>query len=162
VNSTLDAFVERTNTTLEDAFGGTVLHEPVKEVIKCLIGLKIASLQRGLTWVHEVAHVSFPTVSDQMFTLGVIVQVNNSDSAAELLANTNNKATNAVTEALSHVVDKWKYNIQMEALISGSVVFCWLLTLIGGAIYISIALFTETRRTKIVHKTNGDKEIRNR
>jgi hypothetical protein len=40
------------STTLNDTFGGTVLYDPIKEVLNCLIGLKIASFQSVLTWVQ--------------------------------------------------------------------------------------------------------------
>ncbi|KAH8706994.1 hypothetical protein GQ44DRAFT_732030 [Phaeosphaeriaceae sp. PMI808] len=137
VNSTLDAFVERTSTEINNVLGGTVLHDPIKEVINCLIGLKIASFQSGLTWVHDHAHVSFPIVNNQTFGLGTLAQLSGSHSAANLLANTNNQATDLVTATLTRVANKHMSSIRMEALVSGLLVSCWLLTTAGGGLYIT-------------------------
>lgn len=41
INDTLNTFVDETKQTLNDVFGGTILHDPVLDVIKCLIFLKI-------------------------------------------------------------------------------------------------------------------------
>jgi hypothetical protein len=148
INSTLDAFVEKSSTKIDDAFGGTVLQDPIKEVLNCLIGLKIASFQKGLTWVHNHAHVSFPLANNETFAQGALSQLSSSHSAAELLANTNEKGTNEVTGALSRVADRLLYSIRVEALISGLVVCCWLLTVTGGVMYIGIAFATGKSKPK--------------
>jgi hypothetical protein len=145
VNDTLNAFVEKTSTTLDNAFGGTVLHDPVKEVIHCLIGLKIASFQKGLTWVHEHAHVSFPALGNDVFALGPLSELSNAHSAAELLANTNEKGTDEVTGALKRVADRLLYSLRYEAVISGVVICCWLLIVTGGAIYVGIYIATNSK-----------------
>ncbi|KAL9118500.1 MAG: hypothetical protein Q9187_004955, partial [Circinaria calcarea] len=41
LNATLDTFVDGMSKVINDTFGGTVLHDPVTEVLNCLIGLKI-------------------------------------------------------------------------------------------------------------------------
>jgi hypothetical protein len=148
INSTLDAFVQKTSTTLDTAFGGTILHEPMEEVINCLIGLKIASFQKGLTWVNEHARISFPPLRNDTFTRGALAQLGDSHSAAELLATAKDKASDGVTEALNRVVNRLVHAIHSELLISGIVVGCWLLIIAGGAIYISVALATEHRNNK--------------
>jgi hypothetical protein len=148
INSTLDAFVEKSSTKLDDAFGGTVLKDPMKEVLNCLIGLKIASFQKGLTWVHDHAHVSFSLVNNETFAQGALRQLNSSHSAAELLANTNGKGTDEVTGALSRVADRMLHSIRIEALISGVVICCWLLTVTGGVMYISTSFASEKPKPK--------------
>ncbi|KAH9865928.1 hypothetical protein J1614_008903 [Plenodomus biglobosus] len=142
VNSSLDVFVENTAETLEDAFGGTILHDPIKEVLNCLIGLKIASFQKGLTWIHDHAHVSLPSVGSNTFTLGAIKQLDNSRSAADLLANANNAGEDAVTKALSRVIDKLLSGILTETIIYSTLVCSWLLCVGFGVIYIIVTLAT--------------------
>ncbi|KAF2256835.1 hypothetical protein BU26DRAFT_30309 [Trematosphaeria pertusa] len=135
VNDTLNTFVDKMSTTLNDTFGGTVLYDPIKEVLNCLIGLKIASFQKGLTWVQDHAHVNFPGVKNDTFSLGALAQLSDSDSAAELLANPNGKAKDEVTEAIDHVIDKLISGIRTEALISTTLIVIWLLIALGGLIY---------------------------
>ena len=141
VNQTLNVFVDEMSKTLNATFGGTVLHDPIKEVLNCLIGLKIASFQSGLTWVQEHAHVSFPGVANNTFSLGAAAQASDSDSAADLLAEPNDKSKDAISEAVDRVVEKLMSGIRIEALISTTLVLVWLLIALGGFIYASTRLF---------------------
>ncbi|KAH7392488.1 hypothetical protein BKA66DRAFT_567827 [Pyrenochaeta sp. MPI-SDFR-AT-0127] len=141
VNNTLNGFVSEMSKTLNDTFGGTVLYDPIKEVLNCLIGLKIASFQKGLTWVQEHAHVSFPGVANDTFSLGALAEKSDSDSAAALLANPNGKAKDEITEAVEHVIEKLMSGIQTEALISTALILIWLFIAIGGLVYASTHLF---------------------
>jgi hypothetical protein len=135
VNGTLNTFVEKMSETLDKTFGGTPLETPIKEVLNCLIGLKIASFQKGLTWVQEHAHVNFPSVKNDTFSLGALAKISDSDSAAELLADPSGKARDEVTEAVNHVIEKIISGIQTEALISTALILIWLITALAGAIY---------------------------
>ena len=147
VNDTLNTFVSEMSNTLNSTFGGTVLYDPIKEVLNCLIGLKIASFQNGLTWVQEHAHVNFPGVSNDTFSLGALAQVSDSDSAAELLSDPNGKAKDEITEAVDHVIEKLLSGIQTEALISTALVLIWLFIAIGGLVYASTHLFRRDPET---------------
>jgi len=141
VNNTLNGFVDEMSKTLNTTFGGTPLHDPIKEVLNCLIGLKIAGIQKGLTWVQENAHISFPGVSNDTFSLGALAAKSDSDSAAELLADPNGKAADEITEAVNYVIAKMMSGIQTEALISTALILIWLFIAIGGYIYASTQLF---------------------
>ncbi|KAF2036209.1 hypothetical protein EK21DRAFT_96172 [Setomelanomma holmii] len=141
VNNTLNAFVDQMSKTLNDTFGGTPLHDPIQDVLNCLIGLKITGIQKGLTWVQDNAHVSFPGVANNTFSLGALAEKSGSDSAAELLADPNGKAKDEITEAVYHVIDTLMKGIQTEALISTALILIWLFTAIGGYVYAATQLF---------------------
>ncbi|KAF1917125.1 hypothetical protein BDU57DRAFT_256466 [Ampelomyces quisqualis] len=141
VNNTLNGFVDEMSKTLNTTFGGTPLHDPIKEVLNCLIGLKIAGIQKGLTWVQDNAHISFPGVSNDTLSLGALAAKSDSDSAAELLADPNGKAADEITEAVNYVIEKMMNGIQTEALISTALILIWLFIAIGGSIYASTQLF---------------------
>jgi hypothetical protein len=141
VNDTLNGFVNEMSKTLNDTFGGTILYDPIKEVLNCLIGLKIASFQQGLTWVKDNARISFPGVRNDTLTLQTLAQKSGSSSAAELLANPNGKAKDEITEAVNHIIEKLMNGIETEALISTTLILIWLSIAIGGIIYASTQLF---------------------
>ncbi|KAJ4399705.1 plasma membrane fusion protein prm1 [Didymella pomorum] len=147
VNETLNTFVDQMSTTLNSTFGGTVLYDPIKDVLNCLIGLKIASFQNGLTWVQEHAHVNFPGVSNDTLSLGAAAEASDSSSAAALLANPNDKAADEITEAVNRVIEKLMSGIQTEALISTALVCIWLFIAIGGLVYASTHLFRRDPET---------------
>jgi hypothetical protein len=141
VNNTLNGFVDEMSKTLNTTFGGTPLYDPIKEVLNCLIGLKIAGIQKGLTWVQDNAHISFPGVANDTFSLGALAAKSDSDSAAELLADPNGKASDEITEAVNYVIEKLMSGIQTEALISTALILIWLFIAIGGYVYASTQLF---------------------
>lgn len=135
INGTLNGFVDKMSGVLNDTFGGTILYDPIKEVLNCLIGLKIAGVQKGLTWVQDHAHVNFPGVRNDTMSLGALAKVSDSSSAAELLANPNGKARDEVTEAVNYVVEKLLSGIRTEALISTALLLIWLVIALGGLVY---------------------------
>jgi len=135
VNDTLNSFVSEMSDTLNSTFGGTVLYDPIKEVLNCLIGLKIASFQAGLTWVQDHAHVAFPGVVNETFSLGALAKVSNSSTAAQLLADPNGKAQDEVTEAVDHVVNSLLNGIRTEAFISLTLILIWVIIALAGLIY---------------------------
>jgi hypothetical protein len=141
VNNTLNGFVDEMSKTLNTTFGNTPLHDPIKDVLNCLIGLKIAGVQKGLTWVQDNAHISFPGVANNTFSLGALAAKSDSDSAAELLADPNGKTRDEITEAVTHVIEKLMNGIQQEALISTALILVWLFVAIGGYVYASTQLF---------------------
>lgn len=135
VNDTLNGFVEQMSDTLNQTFGGTPLKEPIEDVLNCLIGLKIAAFQKGLTWVQEKAHVAFPGVNNNTFSLGALAQLSDSSSAAELLADPNGKTQDEITEAINHVINKLISGIKTEALISLTLLLIWVFIALGGFAY---------------------------
>jgi hypothetical protein len=112
-----------------------ILRDPVQEVLKCLVGLKIAGIQSGLTWVHDHAHVSFPGVANDTLSLGALAKVSDSDSSQELIADPNGKAKDEVTEAVMRVINVLKDGIRTEALISTTLIVIWLVVALGGLAY---------------------------
>jgi len=135
INGTLNGFVDKMSSTLNDTFGGTILYDPIKEVLNCLIGLKIAGIQKGLQWVEDHAHVNFPGVQNDTLSLGALAKVSDSSSASELLADPNGKAKDEVTEAIDFVIQKLLSGIRTEALISLTILLIWLVIALGGLIY---------------------------
>jgi hypothetical protein len=137
VNGTLNAFVDKMSDKLEDVFGDSILKDAISEVLNCLIGLKIAGIQKGLTWVRDHAHVEFPSVKNDTLSLKALAEKSDSDSAAELFSDPNSKAKEEVSEAIDHVIEKLLSGIRTEALISTTLLVVWLAIAIGGFIYAS-------------------------
>ncbi|KAF2016995.1 hypothetical protein BU24DRAFT_141757 [Aaosphaeria arxii CBS 175.79] len=146
VNGTLNTFVEEMSKTLDTAFGDTILRDPIGDVLNCLIGLKIASFQKGLTWVRDHAHVGFPGVRNDSLSISALANNGDSSSAAELLADPNGKARDEITEAVDYVVGKIISGIITEALISTALICIYLLIALGGVIY-ACTLFPRRNRS---------------
>ncbi|KAK4988261.1 plasma membrane fusion protein prm1, partial [Elasticomyces elasticus] len=50
LNNTLNVFVDGMVDALNVTFGGTILYEPILEVLNCLVILKIEGVEKALTW----------------------------------------------------------------------------------------------------------------
>merc|ERR1712000_686720 len=104
VNGTLNTFTDEMGKALNTTFGGTILYDPIKEVLNCLIGLKIAGIQKGLTWVSDHAHVDFPLFKPDVFSLGAAASVaSDSDSTDSFLSSPGSVASDDITGAVIKV-----------------------------------------------------------
>lgn len=134
INGTLNQFVDKMNKEMEKALGGTVLKEPVEGVVKCLVGLKIEALQKGLTWVKEKAHIDFPLMPNDTFSLGTLAKMSDSNSAAELLSDPSSTTKDEISAAVARLVEKLMSGIQVEAFISTCLILLWVVILLIGVI----------------------------
>lgn len=127
INDTLNTFVDETTKVLNQSFGGTPLYEPIKGVFDCLVGLKVAGFEKGLTWVHDNAHINFPMLSNDTFSLGAIAKMTDGTGDDELLADPSGKAHDEISNAILKVTNIIRKGIRQEALISTAILICWLL-----------------------------------
>ncbi|KAJ9306891.1 hypothetical protein DTO217A2_3672 [Paecilomyces variotii] len=149
LNDTLNAFVDETTKVLNETFGGTLLYDPIKEVFNCLIGLKIEGIQKGLDWVSDHAHVDFPLMPNDTFSLGAAASIasDNSDPGDSFLANPGDQTSNKISEAVVRVVDKLADDIKTETIISSIILLIWVLILLIGIIR-ALTLWWTRERTR--------------
>ncbi|CEO60261.1 hypothetical protein PMG11_04896 [Penicillium brasilianum] len=135
VNDTLETFVVKTQNVLNETFGGTLLEEPVQELFDCLIGLKIESVQKGLTWVHDHAHIDFPNLPNDTFSRGAKASISNDTSASDsFLADAGDTTSNKITEVVQRVIDKLKDGLRTETLIATAILLLWVLIALIGVL----------------------------
>ncbi|KAL9640350.1 MAG: hypothetical protein Q9204_000741 [Flavoplaca sp. TL-2023a] len=153
MNDTLNVFIDETTKVMNKTFGGTILYDPVKEVFNCLIGLKVAGIQKGLTWVHDHAHVDFPLFANNTFSLGAAASRadDNKDpahisSAESFFADPEAETTDKITRAIEKVVKHFENGIRTEALISISLLLLWFVNLFLGT---GRAIFLLARRERV-------------
>ena len=149
VNKTLNGFVDKTTKVLNDTFGDTVLHEPVLELFNCLIGLKVAGVQKGLTWVSEHAKINFPKLANDTFSLGAVASIGDDDGSSDSqssLASPGAKTTDKISGAVNKVVRHFSDSIRTETIISTCILLLWLIVLLLG---IARAMWLLLRSDKI-------------
>ena len=135
VNKTLNLFVDETTKVLNETFGGTILNDPIQGVFNCLIGLKIAGIQKGLDWVSDHAKVDFPLFPNNTFALGAAAAIDkdSKDQTTEnFLAAPGGEATDKITNAVLRVTNHIKDAIRTEAIISTCVLLIWLIIVLIG------------------------------
>ena len=135
VNSTLNAFIDKTTSVLNDTFGNTVLRDPMLELFNCLVGLKVEAVQKGLTWVSDHAKVDFPRLPNDTFSLGAASSIADDGpgkSTQSFLAAPGAKTTDKITGAIDKVLLHFADGIRLETIISTCVILIWLLVLLMG------------------------------
>lgn len=134
VNDTLNKFIDESIKAINITFGGTPLYDPVKEVFNCLIGIKVEGIEKGLTWVHDNAHFSFPAIDTDMFSLGALAKATDSSSDDEFLADPSGKAKDEISETVLRVTTAIAKGIRQEAIISTMILVLWLVICLIGLI----------------------------
>jgi len=134
VNDTLNVFVDGMTGVLNDTFGGTVLYDPIKEVLNCLVLLKVAGVQKALTWVSDHAHIDFPLMANDTFSLGAVASIaSDKDPKAEsFLSQPGDAAKDKISSAVVRVTNRIEDGIRTEAWISTVILLIWVAILLIG------------------------------
>lgn len=134
VNNTLNTFIDAMDKGLDLAFNGTILLKPIQAVLHCVIGIKLESVQHGLTWVHDHAHVDLPLFDKDLFSLGANKSISGDSDLNTFLASPSSVSTDEVTGAVQHVTN-WIYNnLIQEALISTGILLVYVIVVLVGVI----------------------------
>lgn len=134
VNNTLNTFLEKMEDGLEAAFNGTILHDPIKSILHCVIGLKIESVQKGLTWVHDHAHVEFPLFPNNTFSMGAKDSISGDSDLHSFLASPSSVTTDEVTGAVKHVTKWLRGNVVQEAFLSMGILLVYFIVVLIGVV----------------------------
>ncbi|KAL9052120.1 MAG: hypothetical protein Q9162_005581 [Coniocarpon cinnabarinum] len=136
MNNTLNTASNEMVHALQVVFNGTILEQPIMDVYNCLIGLKIAGIEKALSWVHNHAHVDFPLLPNDTFALSHLSQKAGNDpdtnAAANLLDDPDSDAEGAIKKIVSKLIDKIEHHILQELAISAVVLGLWFIVLFMG------------------------------
>ncbi|KAJ5564926.1 Plasma membrane fusion protein prm1 [Penicillium frequentans] len=134
VNTTLNDFVDKVTVVLNDTFGDTILQDPIQEVFNCLIGLKIASFEKGLTWVSDNAHVNFPLFSDDVFSKGANESIASDSSDDSFLSDAGDETSNKITEVVDEAIHALKEALRQETIIATAIFLVWVVIVMMGVL----------------------------
>ncbi|OLL22152.1 Plasma membrane fusion protein prm1 [Neolecta irregularis DAH-3] len=132
VNNTLDVFMDTLKSTLRATFNGTPLFQANElDVFRCLIFGKVQTIQSGLTWIHNHAHVTLPTLPNNTFTI--------QPQSNDILASSAHETTIQFEKVLFQLSDKWASSIRIEALYATAILSLYLLLVLFGLIRVFLA-----------------------
>ncbi|KAJ5297524.1 hypothetical protein N7508_007773 [Penicillium antarcticum] len=133
INGTLNFFITNTSDTLNSTFSGTVLQGPVNDLYYCLVKLKAESMQKGLDWVVDHAHISLPTFPNDTFSAGASDSINSTSNPSDsFLADAGDETSNKITEVVIRVVNKLESAVRIEAIIATCILLVWVLIALIG------------------------------
>ncbi|KAK4097317.1 hypothetical protein N658DRAFT_518707 [Parathielavia hyrcaniae] len=147
VNNTLNTFDAEIDKALTAVFQDTILMNTARNLVGCLIIRKIEAVQKGLTWVHDNAHVTLPLFANDLFAKGANDSVNGDSDLTSFLASPSSVTTDEITSAVQSVINRLEHSIIQEALISTALLLVYVIVVLGGVIWalVSTAQSDKTR-----------------
>ncbi|KPV73427.1 uncharacterized protein RHOBADRAFT_17124, partial [Rhodotorula graminis WP1] len=128
LNSTMVHFYAEITDAITDVFNGTVLEDPALGLVYCLVGSKVDAVSTALTWLHDHAHLSLPTVSPSLLTLSQ----NQSD---ELTASLTNPESAVSTSSIAdRLIDAYRRSLEQQRMGFILAIGIWLLVLVMGLV----------------------------
>ncbi|KAI2634409.1 hypothetical protein GGS26DRAFT_581862 [Hypomontagnella submonticulosa] len=152
VNNTLNTFTSEIDKGLTTVFGDTIFKDLAATTVRCLIGLKIEAVQKGLTWVHDNAHINFPLFENDVFSAGASKSISGDSDLTSFLASPSSVTTDEVTGAVVHVTDWLRNNITQDALIATGILLVYVIIILSGVIRVLVGhndVAGDTRKMRI-------------
>ncbi|KAI9839513.1 MAG: hypothetical protein M1819_002138 [Sarea resinae] len=140
LNNTLNTFMDNMYDALNATFPpDNVLHDASRDLLNCVLGLKVQGIEKGLTWVSDNAKVDFPTLPNNTFSLGASESITNAtskggDPSDSFLAASGSQATDQISNAVVSMTNKIAEGIHTEVVISASILGIWLAIVLIGLI----------------------------
>jgi len=136
LNDTLTTFVDKTIDVLNTTFGDTPLYDPILEVLNCLVLMKVTGIEQALTWVHDNAHVDFPSLPNNTFSLGAAASLaaDNSNPTDSFLSSPGDDTSDQISSAVATFINSLRDTIQTEATISAVILLVWVLVVLMGVV----------------------------
>ncbi|CAK7227421.1 plasma membrane fusion protein prm1 [Sporothrix bragantina] len=149
VNNTLNVFTDEISEGINAVFNGTVLDNTVQQIVRCLIGIKIDTIEEGLTWVHDHAHVTMPLFPNSTFSAGAADSIGNDTSLTSFLSDPGSVTTDDITAAVDKVVNALHNSLVQEALISTALLLIYVVVVLIGIVHAMMGMVRPD-------KTRGD------
>ena len=141
LDDVLNAFITQTTDVLNDTFGGTPLYGPIEGVFECLIGLKVASIERGLAWVSDNAQISIPSLPNNTFSIGAVASIAAGDDPSDsFLSNPGDQASNDISAVVVRFTQRLEDAVRTEAILA-TVILCVYLFVVLCAIIRALTLW---------------------
>ncbi|TGJ81329.1 hypothetical protein E0Z10_g7446 [Xylaria hypoxylon] len=147
INDTLTTFLNEIDKGINIAFGDTLFKDLAKDVVRCLLGLKVESVQKGLTWVHDHAHINFPMFPNNIFSVGAGDSIKSDSGLTTFLASPSSVTTDEITGAVEHVTDWLRNQVIQQALISTGLLLTYIVVVLLAMMRAMYVLMTPSKHS---------------
>jgi len=137
LNTTINNFYDGLTGAINSTFDGTPLAAPALGIIGCLIGSKVAGIEKALTFIHDHAHLTLPRVSQSIL-------VPSSGRTSELLASVSPSGSNGVSNSIiDKIISRYLSSLSNQRQTALVFIGLWLVVVI---IAICTVLWNERQR----------------
>ncbi|CCK70709.1 pheromone-regulated protein PRM1 KNAG_0F00390 [Huiozyma naganishii CBS 8797] len=132
VNQTVNHMIQDIDKTLVKIFNGTLLYNPMKTVVKCVIEDKLYAVEKAMTWVHDKAHLSIPRVNGTEIRMA-ITSANQTTSDGSTKTNVPdttqiaNDLQTLVTTGVQKILKEYHQSVIFELIVSCAILGVWAL-----------------------------------
>ncbi|CCC05234.1 hypothetical protein SMACR_09406 [Sordaria macrospora] len=147
VNNTLITVENEIDKTLKTVFKDTVFLDIARDIVGCVIGRKIDSLQDGLTWLHDHARVTLPRFDEDIFSTGAAQSTDGDNDINSFLAKPGAVTSDEINEAVGKVIRSLRNGIIQEALISLGLLLMYIIVVLVGVMGALVGM-TVTSKTR--------------
>ena len=155
LNDSFNSFFENTTRVLNATIGGTLLSEPMQNVLAYFVLLKGKGIESGLAWARQNTRISLPVLPNDTFSInlrndGNQKQISVANSTSGLFASgsgDDQQLSDKISQAIARVVDKFESSIRTEAIVAFVIVLVWVAILLFGILR-AIALYWRHERTR--------------
>ncbi|GAA5926511.1 pheromone-regulated protein PRM1 [Sporobolomyces koalae] len=126
LNTTIVGFYDGLASAITDVFDGTVLEDPILNLVYCLVGSKVDAISTALTWMHTHAHISLPTLSPTILMLSS----NRSKDLTDSLTSPNSAVS--TTSIVSRMLRAYERSLEQQRLGFCIAIGIWALVVLMG------------------------------
>lgn len=106
--------------------------DALKTVVHCVISIKVESVEKGLIWAHDHAHVELPLFDKNIFSLGANKPVGGDSELKTFLASPSSLTTDELSGAVKRVTGWLHTNLVQETLISTGILLVYVIIVLIG------------------------------
>lgn len=147
MNATLNQFVDGITDTLTTTFGGTPFNAPLQTFVQCILGQKVAGIEKALTWIHNNAHVEFSLVPDDVFVPSALQKDLVLHPIRSALVGDGSDGSGLAGQ----VVGKYLHHLEQERVLFAVLTAVWIAVAAGGIVVVVYATIADGR-----HVQQGD------
>ncbi|GAC99243.1 potential pheromone-regulated membrane proteinPrm1 [Pseudozyma hubeiensis SY62] len=140
MNATLNQFVDGITDTLTTTFGGTPFNAPLQTFVQCMLGQKVAGIEKTLTWIHDNAHVDFDMVPADVLMLKEDQQEAVLRPVRQAMLGDGGGGGSGV---VGKVMEKYEKHLRQEMVMFGALVGVYAVLLLIGVLVVLYAMAVE-------------------
>lgn len=129
INDTVNKMMTGIDDTLADAFNNTILYSPMNTVVGCVIGNKLAMVEKAMTWIHDTIKFSLPRINATDINSVMNNQLQNDSSTDTKSSFSGFDTVDEMRSALVKVLDSFHKTAMWELTIALLILSVWVFQL---------------------------------
>ncbi|AMD19528.1 HCL623Wp [Eremothecium sinecaudum] len=142
LNDTTSTLLNDIDGVVNSTFKDTPLYGPMNTVVRCVISDKLRSVEKGLTWLHDHAHISLPRIDQGQLQSAIDEQASDNSqpsSSPSSIHSMMQTLGETMKRSILLVIAQHRRLLRLELIISLAILTLWCLQL-------PIALFWLTHK----------------